>query len=287
MADLWQQCKATGVPFEILCFDDGSEAHFKEKNRQINQAEIRYHEMPRNLGRSAIRNALGRAAQYHYFLFMDCDSKVVKTDFIKTYILHLSPDTLLYGGRSYSMQKPVNEALNLHWKYGAQREQTTAHQRRANPWGSFMTNNFLVPKSIFLENTFDETLRQYGHEDTLFGLQLAAKNIRILHLDNPLEHIGLETATHFLQKTEQGIQNLHALWQRGTSIDTKLLRYFQKIKKYKAVGLMAPAFVFSKSWLIKHLTGSQPILLFFDLYKLGYLCFLENNQHKPLSKNEL
>ncbi|MBK9012976.1 MAG: hypothetical protein IPM82_02230 [Saprospiraceae bacterium] len=66
-----------------------------------------------------------------------------------------------------------------------------------------MTNNFLIPRQLFLEIQFDETLRQYGHEDTLFGMELARRQVPIVHIDNPLEHIGLEPVDVFLRKTEQ------------------------------------------------------------------------------------
>ena len=260
-------------PFEVICFDDGSELYFKEKNRLVAQLEnVRYDEMPENLGRSAIRNALGMAAKFQYLLFMDCDSKVVHNDYVKTYLNHLSPGSLLYGGRCYAPQIPDNQTLILHWKYGIQREQKSVEERQVHPWHSFMTNNFVLPKAVFLENLFDESLKQYGHEDTLFGLQLAARNVRIIHLENPLEHIGLEPAVSFLRKTEQGINNLYHLWKRGTPIDTKLLRYFTNLKKWQLAGALSFIFKLAEPFLKKNLHSQHPNLKVFDFYKLGYLC---------------
>ena len=70
-----------------MILDDGSENTFKIKNREVVHEHIIYKELAVNLGRSAIRNALGKVAKYPYLMFMDCDSKVVRKDFIKKYFL--------------------------------------------------------------------------------------------------------------------------------------------------------------------------------------------------------
>ncbi len=249
-------------------------------------SSVVYQEMTKNLGRSAIRNVLGKAAQFPYLLFMDCDSKVVTGDFIKTYINHLSPNTLLYGGRSYSQQKPKDPSLLFHWTYGKKREESSAEERRAHPWHTFMTNNFLIPNSVFQKFNFDESLTQYGHEDTLFGLELARNNIKIIHLNNPLEHIGLEPVNTMIKKTEQGLQNLFILWKKGTPIDTKLLRVFIRIKKKGMAVFIGKQFYLYKSLIIYQLKSKFPSLILFDFYKLLYLCHFElMNQKKFINKN--
>ena len=278
VADLVEQCTATGQPFEIICFDDGSESSYKEKNREIETDHVIYREMPKNLGRSAIRNTLGMAAKYPYLLFMDCDSKVVKKDFIKHYVEHLSPNTLLYGGRCYNATPPSSPELFFHWKYGISREQQSAAERRKTPWHSFMTNNFLIPKKVFNKIKFDESLKQYGHEDTLFGLELANGKINIIHLDNPLEHIGLETAEEFLNKTKKGLENLYFLMKKGSSIETKLSRYFIFLKKIKFTTIIYLIFISTKKLLIKNIKSQRPNLTIFDFYKLGYLCSINKNK---------
>ncbi|MEZ4961494.1 MAG: glycosyltransferase [Saprospiraceae bacterium] len=280
VADLHGQCEASGKDFEIVCFDDGSSESFKKTNREIRGLEhLVYRELEQNLGRSAIRNALGKAARFPFLLFMDCDSKVVRKDFIQNYLAHLQPGALVYGGRSYGAQPPVDDAFYFHWLYGINREQSTAEQRRKFPYHSFMTNNFLVPSDIFLHIGFDETLTQYGHEDTLFGMELAKHNIPIVHIDNPLEHIGLEPAAVFLKKTRQGLENLALLWYAGKLVDTKLLRTFLALQR---LGMQKPmAWLFSKTEnsLVQNFTTKHPSLRLFDLYKLGY--FARLIQQKP------
>ncbi|MEM6320956.1 MAG: glycosyltransferase family A protein, partial [Bacteroidota bacterium] len=84
VSDLQKQANQLTIPIEILVFDDGSTADFKQKNRSIQTYPIvNYKELLHNLGRSAIRNALTKVANFPYLLFMDGDSKVVRVDYLK------------------------------------------------------------------------------------------------------------------------------------------------------------------------------------------------------------
>lgn len=273
--DLHQQLTEIGIPFEILGYDDHSNEEFKIINRALISPfpnfPITYHELPENLGRSRIRNALAKAAKYPYLLFMDCDSKVISTHYIQHYINHLQSDTLLYGGRSYAPTPPDFPAFYFHWLYGTQREQISAEIRQQNPYHAFMTNNFLIPKAIFEQIQFDERLTQYGHEDTLFGLELQKRQIKILHLDNPLEHIGLEEVNAFLSKTQQGIQNLALLAKIHPALQTRLLKTYQKLKKLRLISITNVILKILQPFILQQLKSQNPNLRWFDLYKLHLL----------------
>ncbi|MEM8527558.1 MAG: glycosyltransferase [Bacteroidota bacterium] len=271
--DLHQQCKALGFPFEIICLDDASEASFRLLNQSVKSrnSSIKYQYLEQNVGRSRIRNLLAQKAQFEYLLFLDCDSKIVNADYIKQYITYLNPQKLLYGGRVYQASKPENKEWILHWKFGRQREESSATARNQKPYHSFMTNNFVVPKSIFQQIQFDESLKQYGHEDTLFGLELEARQISILHLDNPLEHIGLETTEIFLEKTNRAIENLAQLHLQGKPVETRLLGAFLKLRKYRLSKVFLSFYPIVKPWIKRNLYAACPNLLCLDFYKLNCL----------------
>ncbi|MFT6708393.1 MAG: glycosyltransferase involved in cell wall biosynthesis, partial [Flavobacteriales bacterium] len=260
------------LDFEILCFDDGSEESFLTLNKKLGSIpEVDYREMPTNLGRSKIRNVLADAAKGEYLLFMDCDSKVVKVDYLATYVKSLEANTLLYGGRCYDPAPPQNPAHLFHWTYGIQREQQPVLARQAQPYHSFMTNNFLIPSSHFQQIRFDESLTQYGHEDTLFGMELKKRGIKMLHLENPLEHTGLESSEVFLDKTRKGIENLHQLLLDGKMVETKLTKAYGLLKKMGLDGLFLRSFSFSEKWIYNSLITNRYGMRLFDLYKLGLL----------------
>lgn len=270
--DLHQQVIETNIPFEILCFDDGSEEKFDILNKEITtESRIIFHKLPTNLGRARIRNALAKAAEYPYLLFMDCDLKVVSPSYIKNYIQYLQTNVLLYGGISYAPTPPDSPAQYFRWYYGTQREQITAAVRQKNPYHAFLPSNFLISKAIFEQIQFDERLTQYGHEDTLFGLELQKRQIKILHLDNPLEHIGLEDGAAFLQKTQQGIQNLAFLSPENPQLNTRLLQTYKQLQKWRLTGAVHFILKPLNPFILQNLKSKTPNLKLFDLYKLQLL----------------
>ena len=271
VADLCAQARGL-TEFEVLCFDDGSATGVKAINRSVTSIpEVRYEELPVNQGRSRIRNLLADSAKGSYLLFMDCDSKVVHTDFLKNYVARLHPDQLLYGGRCYAAEPPSDQRHLLHWRYGTSREQQTAAQRAEQPYHSFMTNNFLLPAPLFQSIRFDESLTQYGHEDTLFGMVLKERRVQMVHINNPLQHLGLEPAEVFLDKTRKAIENLHQLMTSGKEIDTRLLRVYRSLKRFGLRGLFVAFFNAMEPILVQQLMSRRPSLWLFDLYKLGLL----------------
>lgn len=267
---LLSQAIALEQPFEMICLDDHSIERFSKLNREMNSYSpfIQYEYLQKNIGRAKIRNVLAAKAQFPYLLFMDCDSAVRHDNYLKKYLANCRANTVICGGRNYAAIPPEN-AFRLHWEVGRKREQLSAQKRNRNPHHQFMTNNFLVPKKIFSQLQFDETVTQYGHEDTLFGLALNQLNINVLHIYNPLEHIDLENAPTFLKKTEQAIENLVELSRQGKAIDTKLLRTFHQLEQWKLLAVAHFFFRRFSTTIHRNLRSSSPSLRVFDLYKLG------------------
>ncbi len=274
---LHEQCMACAIEFEIRCYDDGSTKAFKKINQSTGLLEKAiYEELPENIGRSKIRNQLGLSAKFEHLLFMDCDSKINHSDYIKLYLAALNGKSLIYGGGSYSDQSPTNPEYYFHWFYGTHREQLPVKERILSGHHCFKTNNFLIPKRIFTAILFDESLTQYGHEDTMFGLELRRKKIPIIHIDNPLEHIGLERTDIFLQKNKMAIENLWQLSQKNDLIDTKLLRVFRKVEKMGGANLFLKLYQNFEGIILANLKSQNPSLRYFDLYKLATLIRFKN-----------
>ena len=274
--DLSNQASLCNIDFEILCYDDGSTEEFKIKNSQITTIQgVVYTELPQNVGRSKIRNLLAENAKYEYLLFLDCDSKTNTNEFIKKYINHAKPNVVVYGGRNYEINPPKESEKYFRWWYGVKRETIAVNDRVKQPYHSFMTNNFLIPRELFLAIKLNEELNGYGHEDTLLGIELKTKQIPILHIDNPLCHIGLESVDEFLQKTREGIQNLVVLIQSGQVDNSiKLYRYYELVKKIGVETNVLNYYIKNKTNIEEKLKGEKPNLRWFDIYKLGYLISL-------------
>lgn len=225
--ELHQQATQLEVPWEIRLIDDGSSAYWQQLNEELKCLPGTYFsKLPTNTGRARIRNRLANAAQYDYLLFMDCDSGLANDQFLSKYVAALKPETVLCGGRIYKASA-TDPAKQLHWWYGSQREVKSARLRNRKPYQGFMTNNFVVPKAVLQRIPFEEQLTQYGHEDTLFGLELERAGVAIRHLDNPLIHVGLDPSEEWLIKQRQAIRNLYWLHLQHPDLNTKALQLWK------------------------------------------------------------
>lgn len=275
--ELESQCKkAIGLDdFEILLFDDASPE--KYQNANLASDKISFKNLLENAGRSKIRNLLANAAQFDALLYLDCDSAIEKPDFINSYVQHYQDDSVVYGGRTYSNQSPKDTTF-FRWKYGVEREIISANTRIQNPYHSFMTNNFLISKKVYLDIQLDEELKGYGHEDTLFGIELKKKKIPIIHIENPAVHIGLETKEVFFEKTKEGIQNLIHLYENKKikPENTKLLSYYVKMNMFPLKNLFKIYYNSKSVKIEENLKSDNPNMRNFDLWKLNYMLNLNS-----------
>ncbi len=276
--ELKAQCEAAHdlKDFEILLFEDGSKEKFQ--NASLVSEKIIYKEFQENQGRSKIRNLLAQSSKFEALLFLDCDSRIDKKDFIKAYIQNFQEGSIVYGGRTYDSKEPSQEVY-LRWKYGVEREIISADVRIQNPYKSFMTNNFLIDKKVFLDIGLDESLKGYGHEDTLLGIELKKQGIPIIHIDNPAVHIGLETKEDFLEKTKEGLKNLLDLHHQKKlgSGEVKILKYYTYFKFFPIKQLFQKYYQKKERSILEDLDSKEVNIRNFDLYKLNYLLSLKSS----------
>lgn len=268
--ELHQQAQSLSVPWEIICLDDGSDEFWRLRNRELaGFSGVNYEEASQNMGRSRVRNALAQRARYPFLQFMDCDSGIVRPDFLQKYTRALQADTVLCGGCVYARERPVQRELVLHWLYGKAREEIPVDQRAQRPHHAFKTNNFVVPASVIRQFPFDDRLRRYGHEDTLFGHELALAGIPVQHLDNPLEHVGLEPIDVYLRKAEQALYNLAFLRQQESVIQTRMTVAYTRLQRWGLSQLAEWAWRPLQGLFQRNLRSQHPDLRIFDAWRLG------------------
>ncbi|MFO7371402.1 MAG: glycosyltransferase [Bacteroidales bacterium] len=277
VTELHKQASKAAIPFEIIVLDDCSSELLRDQNKDVSHlAGVRFYELEKNIGRARIRNRLAGMAVYDSLLFMDCDSAVPSERYIGNYLPYCGKEMVVCGGRIYKPEPPEEPEYLLRWLYGISKEQVPEAIRNLNPYRSFMTNNFLVSKNICLQVQFDENIILYGHEDTLFGLELKKQHVHVRHINNPLEHIGLEISREFLRKTEEGIGNLLMLIHNNKIDqddirDIRLLKAYNRVKKFRMVRLYRFFYSFISSMVMRNLLGSNPSIFAFDLYKLSLI----------------
>lgn len=261
---------------ELIMIDDASNMYYKSVNKAV-AAMGTYVELPKNIGRAKIRNRFLDYAKGEYLLFLDGDALLMADDFLSRYsaIISQKKPQIICGGRVYPSLLPSAQQA-LRWRYGHAKESQTADVRAQHPNRSFMTNNFVVQRSLLQRIPFDERLSRYGHEDTLFGFELSKQGVAIVHIDNPILNGDIETNALFMAKTEAAIVNLAEIlaWR---NYDKALIDSMQLSKVYYA---MPPWSRRLWAWVFRHLV-KRPLrwsllhwrlpLFCFDVYKLGYL----------------
>ena len=262
---------------EIILIDDASTNNsIKQVNRDLIEDRVVFIELEENIGRSRIRNLFLKYAKNEFLLFLDCDSKIINNQYVKLYKNKLKPSTqLVCGGRVYDTICP-SESQTLRWKYGISRESKTADERKQQPNKSFMTNNFLINRNLFIDNPFDERLTQYGHEDTLLGIELDKKGVKIDHVENPILNIDIETNEVFMIKTEQAIDNLIDIVgfysDKNALIESiSLLKIIQKIEQFRLKWIFRLFYKLFGKMVRKNLIVSKnPSISMFGFYKVLY-----------------
>jgi glycosyltransferase involved in cell wall biosynthesis len=281
--ELIDQAEKLNVPFEIRIYDDGSQQQVRNRNQKLAEnSSVVYIGLKENVGRAAIRNRMGKEAKFKYLLFIDADSKPLNNSFLKVYLDAAGSNCVLCGGTLYQRQKPAEPEKWLRWEYGRKREAISAENRNRAKGFIITSNNFLIEKEVFEQVHFRENLKSYGHEDTLLGYDLFNQGIEIKHIDNPLEHTGLENADAFLEKTRTALENLKLIseeWLKGDSTFTGqvgFLRKYKKITRLFPEPLLKLIFKLGRRLMERNLTGKQPRLVWFDLYKLAYYSNIKN-----------
>jgi glycosyltransferase involved in cell wall biosynthesis len=267
VSELSRQLNHSNVEGEIVVFDDYSASAYRELNISItNLNNVRYQELNKNYGRTAIRQLLAAHAKHEWLLFLDSDSRIPGADFLPRYISVLSKDYPVFAGGRIYPPRPADCTKRLHWKYGTKRESVKGNKTVLH------TNNFCIRKAVFLQLRFPEFLKQYGHEDTWMEIELERLKKRILHIDNPVVHDAIEDTSTFLNKTRQSLQNLLLL--KSTVDEKQLIKHvtlfsaYRKVKKFNLESIIEFFYRSFRKKIAENLNSCNPSLLAFDFYKL-------------------
>jgi glycosyltransferase involved in cell wall biosynthesis len=281
--DLRRLGQKSGFPFEIIIGNDGSDKMDKQFfDAYIALPEIRVVHNLTNTGRSSIRNLLAKEARYPFFLFVDSDARVVCSDYLMNFFSFCRKGKFaVCGGVSYLDNPPEQHQKRLRWLYGTKREMKKANVRMKSPYQSFSVFNVFLSAEVFKTVQFNEQLYEYGHEDTLFGLELERNKIEVIHIDNPLCHEGLDDADLFLKKTREGVRNLIRLQEESPFMDfetNRLMSLYRLLKAFKIV-LIIKLFIKQTFRLAENnLLGMNPRLFLYDVYKLLYMISLRTTE---------
>lgn len=204
---------------EVKSYDDASTDHrLRDLNRALFAAGRRswedYREMPRNQGRAKTCNALAEAARGEWLLILDADVVPDSPDFLRSYFAEMGRDRAdaICGGTGYSQRTMTGPEYDFYVHLVTTAGQSDAAKRNRVPWKIVLTSNMLVKREVFRRLPFDSRFVTYGYEDQEWGIRV--KNaFRLLHVDNTVSHLGLQTKEELYKKLRLSIGNYDLLRQ--------------------------------------------------------------------------
>lgn len=268
----------TNFGFELIVADDcSSRAILRDKVAASVQGLscCRYFALEHNIGRAAVRNFLADKARFDKLLFIDCDAELCSCSFLEEYLNAAGSASdsgegrvqVVCGGLKHPDTLPA-KGMELRYRYEkkADRKRSAAY-RCIEPYDRFTPFSFLIDSTCFNAIRFDESFSRYGYEDVLFGMELKRRNVPILHIDNPLVHVGLEDSRTYLAKTDTAVRNLYENMDR-IGEGSSLLSCYRRLERLHLTELiLAIGKCFDKS-ITANLTGRHPSLKLFSFYKL-------------------
>lgn len=267
---------------EIIIGDDAStlEAVIESYTQFDALENVRIIKNKSNLGREKTRINLAKNAQFNWLLFLDADVLPKGKNFIQKYIEAFSESKkldVIFGGIVYQ-EKPTNPAVLLRWKYGKANEEQGLSSRRKNQYRSLVTGAICIQKEVFMNNSI--YLDHIYGLDILLAYQLKKANARVVHIENPVFHLGLETNSAFLHKTKDAMKSIVILEKKGLiSADFRpIQRVYHKLEKLGLAGLCKWFFGVLDSILTKSISGISPKLFYFNLYRMLYFCHLKQSK---------
>lgn len=276
VTELSSQIISAHLDAEIILIDDASSVDFIKINKNLEATVSQFIFLEKNIGRSKIRNLFLKYSQSQYLLFLDCDGKVIRNDFLKTYcdFIKMHNPSVVYGGRKVSDVKP-DAAYGLRWKFATERENHPVKVRLKSPYLDFQTNNFVVKKSVLMQIPFNEQITQYGYEDLVFSQDLCDHAITVDHIDNPIFNNDVETNEVFIDKADQSARSLAQLIKKDKNFEKvsqiRLAKAYLLMKKTGLIFLYKMIYRLSKNYIKSTLTSGKASLRMLDFYKLGQL----------------
>ena len=230
---------------EVLIMDDGTGNPTLTRAVDATIAYIalpvKHLQAPQNRGRSATRNALQEVARADWVLFLDADMRVDHPDFVARYLERIEAGDCdaLFGG--FTVERSDDVQTDLHRALSDASDCLSAAERQSAGPQYVASSNLCVRKTVLEADPFDAGFTGWGWEDSEWAARVHAKH-RLVHLDNPAVHLGLETTDTLLARFASSGPNYRRFTQMHPALarDLPLFRIVSRLARVPGHGLSRP-----------------------------------------------
>ena len=222
LARLESEAAALAGAVEIIVLDDGT-ADATLTGRLIGQINamalpVRLISLPANEGRAIGRNRLASSARGGSLLFLDSDMRPDHPGFLRDWaaLVADSDPAVAFGGFSL-LQAPTDARFQVHRAMAAKSECVPQAERSRQPEKYVYTSNLLVRRDVFESEAFDPGFTGWGWEDVEWAMRVS-RRFKVVHIDNPATHMGLDTVAVLAGKYEQSAPNFGRMVQRHPEV---------------------------------------------------------------------
>ena len=258
---------------EIIIYDDGSSNTAPNENiRHIAAhvpARIKILTNSENNGRSYARNVMTSFAKGDWVLFLDADMLPISDTFIKNYLSEICADHMdvMFGGFEVPPTS-TSKDTELHRILSQSSDCLSVHERRKAGPQYVCSSNLCVRKKILGAEPFDNEFSGWGWEDSEWAARIA-KSYRLMHIDNPALHLGLETSQTLLDRFKNSGKNYSRFVEKHPDIapSLKLYRTSKKIGKLPGQHLLRPVW---KSVVLSHIMPMRTRVIALKLWRASW-----------------
>lgn len=222
LALLDEEAASVAGAVEVVVLDDGTGD--RDLTRRLT-ARIRGMALPARLitlaeneGRSKGRNRLAEAARGGSLLFLDSDMRPDHRRFLRDWadLVAREDPAVAFGGFSL-LQAPDDARVAVHRAMAARSDCVPFTERARQPEKYVYTSNLLVRRDVFAAEAFDPGFTGWGWEDVEWAMRVS-RRFRVIHLDNPATHMGLDDVDTLARKFEQSAPNFARVISRHPQI---------------------------------------------------------------------